>query len=319
MGLLRRKDPAAPATVHLRTHTTVGRWDGCHLTIPRVGVSAQHATLRWTGMGWILRDLGSRNGTLHNGVALEPSEIKVLEAGDEVTFGEADEVWVLEDASEPALILMPVNPKDPPIVVAPSEGLHPLPDAREPRATIMRKGVGPWAVELENGEMVTLRSDETVTILGTDYRISVPGGPSETAEAEHPVLRWSVDAATFVITVSPDEETAELRATVGTTSRVSQASVPLYMLAYLARARAEDKDADDAEAGWVPVELACEELSLLRHQISLQVHRVREAVRAMGLDNPASIVERKRDWMRIGVPAKRFVVHPDSADHGSGK
>jgi pSer/pThr/pTyr-binding forkhead associated (FHA) protein len=41
----------------------IGRSTMCTLQIDAADVSKEHASLRWVGDGWELRDLGSRNGT----------------------------------------------------------------------------------------------------------------------------------------------------------------------------------------------------------------------------------------------------------------
>ena len=59
---------------------TIGRNDGCNLTLRSQGVSRYHAQLNVSGdMLWI-RDSGSTNGTLLNGKAITESE--ALNSGD---------------------------------------------------------------------------------------------------------------------------------------------------------------------------------------------------------------------------------------------
>lgn len=51
------------------------------------GVSRQHAVIDCTDDTPVLIDLGSRNGTFLNGLALKPHQIYALRDGDEVRFG----------------------------------------------------------------------------------------------------------------------------------------------------------------------------------------------------------------------------------------
>jgi pSer/pThr/pTyr-binding forkhead associated (FHA) protein len=67
-------------------------------------VSSQHALVRYNGVAWEIRDLGSRNGTWLNGVALAPSASIPLRVGARLRFGDDAEEWILEDASEPVVI-----------------------------------------------------------------------------------------------------------------------------------------------------------------------------------------------------------------------
>ena len=66
---------------------TLGRSRECDCVVSEPSVSRRHAELRRDGEQWLLRDLGSRNGTRVNGVrVLEETEVK---PGDRVSLGEA--------------------------------------------------------------------------------------------------------------------------------------------------------------------------------------------------------------------------------------
>jgi hypothetical protein len=70
-----------------RTVFTIGRSPDCDLLLGDPTVSWVHAELRATAAGWVLADLGSRNGTRVNGW-LAGSGFTVR-AGDCVRFGRA--------------------------------------------------------------------------------------------------------------------------------------------------------------------------------------------------------------------------------------
>lgn len=63
---------------------TVGRDPECQLVLEDGRVSRRHACLRWTGRGWGLEDLGSKNGTSVNG---RPAAGAELRHGDWLSFG----------------------------------------------------------------------------------------------------------------------------------------------------------------------------------------------------------------------------------------
>ena len=73
--------PEAEGTV------TLGRSRDCDCVLAEPSVSRRHAELRREGGRWVLRDLGSRNGTRVNGVRLL-DEAEVC-PGDRVSFGDA--------------------------------------------------------------------------------------------------------------------------------------------------------------------------------------------------------------------------------------
>jgi hypothetical protein len=71
--------PPGSATVR------IGRAPGATLRMGDISVSRLHAELRHVGDGWMLRDLGSMNGTYLNGLRIT-TPVRVR-AGDHVRFG----------------------------------------------------------------------------------------------------------------------------------------------------------------------------------------------------------------------------------------
>jgi pSer/pThr/pTyr-binding forkhead associated (FHA) protein/putative methionine-R-sulfoxide reductase with GAF domain len=76
----------APRFLVLRDGETleVGRDPACGLVVEDPRVSKRHARLRWTGGGWALEDLGSKNGTTLN---TEKADGRVLRDGDALSLG----------------------------------------------------------------------------------------------------------------------------------------------------------------------------------------------------------------------------------------
>jgi putative methionine-R-sulfoxide reductase with GAF domain len=62
----------------------LGREPGCDLVVDEPRVSKRQAQLRWTGAGWALEDLGSKNGTTINS---EPARGAELREGDIISLG----------------------------------------------------------------------------------------------------------------------------------------------------------------------------------------------------------------------------------------
>jgi hypothetical protein len=69
LHILRGGHPVARAPV-VRGSLVLGRADGCDVVLDCEGVSRRHAELVPLGGGWAVRDLGSRNGVLVNGVRI---------------------------------------------------------------------------------------------------------------------------------------------------------------------------------------------------------------------------------------------------------
>jgi len=80
---------------------TVGRVSENTLQIEDISVSSRHATLTLTeGGDYILRDIGSTNGTDLNGKALEADTDHKLQDGDKIVFGKIDVSYISENPAE---------------------------------------------------------------------------------------------------------------------------------------------------------------------------------------------------------------------------
>lgn len=87
--LVSMTNSAAEQAFSLENINLIGRAADNTIVLDEEVVSAHHARLSYlSGQQWWLEDLGSRNGTLVNGVPLE-HPIAVTE-GDEITFGTYD-------------------------------------------------------------------------------------------------------------------------------------------------------------------------------------------------------------------------------------
>ncbi|MGH2804427.1 MAG: FHA domain-containing protein [Thermoleophilaceae bacterium] len=83
----RPRVPALALPSHAGREFLLGRSRECDCVLAEPSVSRRHAELRRVGGRWLLRDLGSRNGTRVNGVrVLEETEVG---PGDRVSFGDA--------------------------------------------------------------------------------------------------------------------------------------------------------------------------------------------------------------------------------------
>ena len=111
------------ATHELHDDTiTVGRLSDNGLQIEDASVSSYHAELTRDESGdYILRDIGSTNGTRLNGQELEPETHHKLQNGDQVLFGKIATSYVSE------------NPAD----------ARPLPEAEEVAAVVAETSTRP--------------------------------------------------------------------------------------------------------------------------------------------------------------------------------
>ena len=66
---------------------TIGREPGSTLCISHLAVSERHAEITYATGRYLLRDLGSRNGTFLNDNRLDPFSVHVINPGDKIRIG----------------------------------------------------------------------------------------------------------------------------------------------------------------------------------------------------------------------------------------
>jgi len=91
--------PLPPVRVDHEVPTVIGRSSDCEVHLADPDTSRRHAELRLEGGRFVLRDLGSTNGTFVNGARVDRSE---LEAGDRIQIG-ANHVTFCQVQSEVAV------------------------------------------------------------------------------------------------------------------------------------------------------------------------------------------------------------------------
>ena len=77
---------------------TIGRAPDNIFHIDDVSISSHHATISPGSDGYLLKDLGSTNGTMVNGNTLEAETEYALKPGDKIRFGKLDAVFDPENA-----------------------------------------------------------------------------------------------------------------------------------------------------------------------------------------------------------------------------
>lgn len=70
-----------------QSRIVLGRAVSADVRIPSPTVSESHASVQLRGSDWLVTDLGSRNGTKHNGQRLTPERVRKLQDGDVLEIG----------------------------------------------------------------------------------------------------------------------------------------------------------------------------------------------------------------------------------------
>lgn len=298
MGLIRRSVEPSRAWF-LRSSQWIGRDRRCELRVDEPRVSEVHASIAWDGKSWLVRDRNSTNGTFVNDVRLGVGG-RALKVGDRIALGEASEIWLVEDVAPPGLILEPLDGGDALHVTASAL----LPSTDRPLVTVVRSSAGAWGVETST-DAWTLGDGSEVSVDGRRFRAIVPA-PHGVTEGDTAATEPSLAHAELVIGVTHHEEEADLTLKVGTVSHRIMDRAPLYLLALLARARA-DNSLSTAD-GWIGVEEVRRQLDVSPELLNLHVFRVREVLRELGIRDANEIIERRKGRMRIGLNASRLSI-----------
>ena len=285
-------------TIALAARVLVGRSDAAQLQLADRRVSSEHASIRWLGDGWQIRDLGSRNGTFLDGRRLGPGESVPVPAGGKLTFGGLNGGWVVVDAGPPAVVAQClVDGRR----CTSEDGLLALPDAETASATVFRTPDGLWWFEADEAAR-ELRNADLVEVDGAVWRIHLPVLAAETAEGER-----TVGASDLVITfaVSLDEEHVDVAVRWPGGSATLPSRAHHYPLLVLARQRLSDAAAgvSDAEQGWIWPDALAKMLGSTQNHLNVSIHRIRKEFAALGVFDGAAVVERRGGTgpVRIGV------------------
>lgn len=272
----------------LAAQTVVGR--EASATIPfapeATWVSRRHASLRWSGERWLLRDLGSRNGSWVDGRQVEAGTEAPLTAGSQLAFGREQERWILREAGPPRAFARSENTW----VEAQPDGAIVLPGGRiEGSPTGWRVAGGPPV------------ADGAVIRLGRRaWRLWLPALIDATVESRRP----EVDDVR--LQVGGDEARPTIAVLCADASQPLAPRAHTRTLAQLARLRirAAADGEPPAEQGWIHHEDLQAQLGIDRATLNTHVSRIRKAFAKLGLRGAAEIIERRPSagTLRVGVP-----------------
>lgn len=282
----------------------IGRSPSAGLCITEPYVSAQHALLRWAGAHWVLKDLGSRNGTFLNGVRLQGGRNYDVSRGAELAFGRSTEVWRMLDDTPPPVMVIPLNGGEPLIV---RDDVLGLPSSQEPLASIFRDVDGRWKLEAADGDVLTLDHHKLFEVGGRTFRFACPDVLGITSGADS---RLPPKAVSLVFRVSRDEEHVELSAVQGERVVDLGSRSHNYLLLTLARARREDakNGLPDAACGWVYLEDLLKALRTLATQLNIDVFRIRQQFAKAGLQDAINIIERRPRSKQLRIGSGRLEI-----------
>jgi len=285
----------------------IGRSRRCDRILSDANVSSQHATIRWTGQAWELRDLGSRNGTFVQGRRLTSGEHALLLPETHIRFGSGSAEWVLVDASPPATIAIRLGDGH---RVVESNGIISLPSEHDPHLFLLLDGTGRWVCEAPDGDdMRPVEDDATLLVDGEPWRFRAATPDTRTRHDSNAAPTLGAVALHF--SVSSDEEHVLLVADVGGELRRLEARAHHYLLLTLARERLVDtsKAPDSPEShGWILQDTACRMLKKSVTHLNVEIHRARRQFSELGLCDAANIIERRQDTKELRIGCSKLKV-----------
>jgi hypothetical protein len=283
----------------LESECLIGRAPACSIRLEDGCVSLRHASLRWTGQGWEIRDLGSLNGTLINGTALTPGQNHPLQRGVCAAFGGSEAHWQLVDDGPPVVMVVDQGGR-----TSAAEGeMVGIPSSDDPIATIYLARDGQWQLERSDGFAMAVADGQTFEVGGHQWRFACPQVVAPTETSEQP--RTLIAHATLKLGVSRDEEHVEVTVEIAGKRRELGSRAHSELLLVLARHFLADREQGlpESACGWVYVEDLERELATSAAQINIDIFRARRQFGALGLADSSEIVQRRprTRQLRIGI------------------
>ncbi|WP_437677544.1 FHA domain-containing protein [Sorangium sp. So ce131] len=308
MGRLKRHAPEE--FFLLRSRCLIGRSSTCDVRFDDARISGEHACVRWTGDGWELRDLASKNGVFVRGHRVAAGERILLAAGDGFTLGDPGASafrFTLVEAAPPVASALHVASG---AVRASTAGLLVLPDDNHPRVSLIEGRNGRWMLEAE-GEVRAVEDREIVVVDGEAWSLDLPAltGPTLDGEAAaQPEGRPLIDSIGLRFHVSRDEERVEITILHRSGELHLPARSHHYLLLTLARARLADAGAPPAQQGWRDRDELCRMLATDESRLNVDVCRARKQFLAAGVHGAANLVERRPGTGRIRLGVGRVEI-----------
>ncbi|MCB9744621.1 MAG: FHA domain-containing protein [Alphaproteobacteria bacterium] len=278
----------------LSARTVVGRGPLCNLRLSDPRVSGEHASLSWRDGRWLVRDLGSRNGTWVEGKRLGAGSQQDLRPNDQLAFGDPTATWTLSDAGPPAArALCPSRG----LQLTEEGGVLLLPDAEDPEWSISQQGQGWLAEGLQ--ELRPVRDGEVLSAGGALWRLLLPIPVEATQQAGQ-------RAASLRFRVSPDEEYVEIELLHGDAVHPVRSQSFSYLLLTLGRRSLEDAALPPEQRGWVHAEGLSTMLRLPVNTINVYVYRARRAFGRLAPELGPGLIERRArtGQLRLTLPVE---------------
>jgi len=263
--------------VVLRSHHVFGRQASntdTRLTHPEA--SNLHASIRWNGETWTLKD-HSLNGTwLENERVLKNRDIE-LQVGQQLSFGSLkSSVWRIQHLNEPVSALISMHNEGVDIML---DRIQVLPDEQDPQVSLYVAQSGQWVCE-QDDRTFQLSSGDTISLAdGREWRLYLPDSIEFTSDVSTSAYLAKENFGCH-FKVSADEEHIFLKIKLEELEFDLEERVHHYLLLLLARQR--DRDAqegfDESNQGWIYLDDMSERLGVTLTHLNILIFRARKQV-----------------------------------------
>ena len=285
----------ADGVIQLPCRSLVGRSSLADVILHSRRTSNEHASIGWYENHWVLRDLGSSNGTSVDGKALGLRDRFVLAAGNTLHFGSEAEGLKVLDVSPPAPCAVLLGPQT---YLWGQRTMLVLPNEAAPEASVFFVN-GNWQVD-DGTSTASPECGDIVALPSGHFRLLLPDSPGldgftagyqlEIGKLEL-VFRCNADGVVLHLIQGSAEVRLPARACVQT-------------LLTLAQLRLNGS----AQDGWIATADLAEMRSCSPEEINVDIHRLRKLLEEAGVHDAARIVERDdTKKLRIGVARVREI------------
>jgi hypothetical protein len=285
----------------LEAHHLIGRSNRCALQLGEPSVSGEHASLRWTGASWVVKDLGSRYGTFLNGEPLTPGVPSEVPKAAHLAFGRERLTWTMIDDTAPEVMVVPAAGGR---ALFQRDGMIAIPSVERPIAVVYQDKDSRWVLD-QNGSIDTIQEKVPFSADGTLWRLCNTSLLQPTSVAGDGRESMALDEVRLRFRVSRNEEHVQLIAHWRERPIDFGARAYHYSLLTLARMRLREQDAGTAtaSAGWMDQDELLELLHVGPEKLALDIFRARRQFSAAGFVPATGIVERRpaTKELRIGV------------------
>ncbi|HEX5752971.1 MAG TPA: FHA domain-containing protein [Archangium sp.] len=287
----------------LEPRCLVGRSRTSSLRLTDSRVSGEHASLYWDGDSWLVRDLGSRNGTFLENQHLQPGLPLPLKPAALLAFGNQEDPWRLVEDTPP---VASASQPDTNVRQLAEDGLLLLPGAEQPELRVYVGAEHGWVAESARG-LTPVEDGQLVEAGGLRWRLHLPLVLERTADLHPPPLLLRHAFVRF--TVSRDEEHVELTLSCNGADHSLSARAHNYALLLLARLRVDEASRlPPQEAGWIYPRALQAMLAVDRLLLNTQLSRARRLIASLGFQDAARLIERRcsTGQLRFGLPPERL-------------